>query len=436
VKLRQFVSVGLFLSFICSAPAQAPRKSTRPLPPSAFKLISIRVAGTKRYTPDQIKAATGLQLGQTVSEDDFKAVSRHLGETGAFSDVAYAFQYSSEGAKLDIQIADANQFVPARFDNFVWLTDQELLQKLQARVPLFNGELPVAGTLADQVADALQALVTEHNLQGKADYLRYAPQDGPITAFVFTIGGPAIHIRNVELVGAGAPELPLLQAAAKGLQGREYRRFMVRAYDEKDFLPIYLERGYLKATFADAQPKIVQDTPQETLVDVNVGVTPGLQYKMSELQLSGYKAFEAEKLRALIHLQLWRPANTIQLGRDLDEIKKLYGTRGYMAATIKPTPQFDDANSTVRYLLEFHEGDVYKMGDLEIQGLDTRTTARLVDAWKLRGGDVYDSSYPMQFVKEWIKELSRMGEWNVALHTTLEEKDKLVDVTIRFDPKR
>src|SRR5439155_12406113 len=104
--------------------------------------------------------------------------------------------------KLDIQIADANQFVPARFDNFVWLTDQELLQKLQARVPLVNGELPVAGTLADQVADALLALVTEHNLQGKAVYLRYAPHDGPITAFVYPVGGPAIHIRNVEFAGA------------------------------------------------------------------------------------------------------------------------------------------------------------------------------------------------------------------------------------------
>ena len=436
MKLRQFVSVGLFLSFISSAPAQAPRKSARPLPPSAFKLISIRVTGTKRYTPDQIKAATGLQLGQTVSEDDFKAVSRHLGETGAFSDVAYAFQYSSEGAKLDIQIADANQFVPARFDNFVWLTDQELLQKLQARVPLFNGELPVAGNLADQVSDALQSLVTERNLQGKADYLRYAPQDGPITAFVFTVGGPAIHIRNVEFTGAAAPELPLLQAAAKALQGRDYLRSVVRAYDDKDFLPIYLERGYLKAAFADAQPKIVQDTPQATLVDVSVGVTPGLQYKMTELQLLGYKAFEAEKLRALIHLQFEQPANIVQLGKDLDEIKKLYGTRGYMAAAIKPEPEFDDAHSTVRYLLEFHEGDVYKMGDLEIQGLDSRTTARMVDAWKLRGGDVFDSSYPMQFVKEWMKELSRMGEWNVTLHTTLEDKDKLVDVTRRFDPKR
>jgi outer membrane protein assembly factor BamA len=406
------------------------------LPPSAFKLVSIRVTGTKRYTPEQIKAATGLQMGQTVSEDDFKTVSRHLGETGAFSDVAYAFQYSSEGAKLELQLADATQFVPARFDNFIWLSDQELLQKLQARVALFNGELPVAGDLADQVADALQALVTERNLQGKADYLRYAPQDGPIAAFVYTVGGPAIHIRNVEFAGADAPALPLLQSAAKALQGREYLRSMVRVYDEKDFLPIYLERGYLKAAFADAQPKIVHETPEETIVDLSVGVTPGLQYRMSDLQLSGHKAFEAEKLRSLIHQQLGQPANTVQLGKDLDEIKKLYGTRGYMAASIKPEAEFDDAHSTVRYLLVFHEGDVYKMGDVEIQGLDSRTTARMVDAWKLRGGDVYDSSYPMQFVKEWMKELSRMGEWNVAMHTTVEEKDKLVDVTIRFDPKR
>jgi outer membrane protein assembly factor BamA len=406
------------------------------LPPSAFKLVSIRVTGTKRYTPEQIKAATGLQMGQTVSEDDFKTVSRHLGETGAFSDVAYAFQYSSEGAKLEFQLADATQFVPARFDNFIWLSDQELLQKLQARVPLFNGELPVAGDLPDQVADALQALVTERNLQGKADYLRYAPQDGPIAAFVYTVAGPAIHIRNVEFAGAVAPELPLLQSAAKGVQGREYLRSTIRVYADKDFLPVYLERGYLKAAFADAQPRTVQETPQETVVDISVGVTPGLQYRMSDLQLSGYKALEAEKLRGLIHQQLGQPGNTIQLGKDLDEIKKLYGTRGYMAAAIKPEPEFDDAHSTVRYLLEFHEGDVYKMGDVEIQGLDSRTTARMVDGWKLRGGDVYDSNYPGQFVKEWMKELSRMGEWNVAMHTTLEEKDKLVDVTIRFDPKR
>jgi outer membrane protein assembly factor BamA len=303
-------------------------------------------------------------------------------------------------------------------------------------VPLFNGELPVSGDLADQVADALQALVTERNLQGRADYLRYAPQDGPIAAFVYTVGGPAIHIRNVEFPGAAAPELPLLQSATKALQGRDYLRSVLRVSDEKDFLPIYLERGYLKAAFADAQPKLVQGTPEETVVDVSVGVTPGLQYRMSDLQLSGYKAFEAEKLRSLIHQQLGQPANTVQLGKDLDEIKKLYGTRGYMAASIKPELEFDDAHSTVRYVLKFHEGDVYKIGDVEIQGLDSRTTARMVDAWKLRGGDVYDSSYPLQFVKEWLKELSRMGEWNVAMHTTVEEKDKLVDVTIRFDPKR
>ena len=38
---------------------------------------------------------------------------------------------------------------------------------------------------------------------------------------------------------------------------------------------------------------------------------------------------------------------------------------------------------------QVHEGDVYHMGELEIQGLDARTTARLVEGWKLRGGDVF-----------------------------------------------
>ncbi len=143
--------------------AQAPRKLTpKDLPPSAFKLISIKTTGTKRYKSEEIIAATGLQIGQTVSEDDFKKAARLLGETGAFGDVLYSFQYSAEGTKLDLQVQDAERFVPARFDNLVWFSDQELLDQLHAQVPLFQGQLPVAGDLADQVSNALQALLILH----------------------------------------------------------------------------------------------------------------------------------------------------------------------------------------------------------------------------------------------------------------------------------
>ena len=161
-------------------------------------------------------------------------------------------------------------------------------------------------------------------------------------------------------------------------------------------------------------------------------VDPSRQYKTTEIEFSGYKAFPVEKLRELIHQQSGQPANAVQLANDLEGIKKLYGTRGYMAASIQPTPEMDDAQSTVKYLLQFHEGEVYKMGDLEIRGLDSSTTARLVERWKLLASDPYDSSYPQRFLDE-TRNLLPPGAWKIAQHESINEKDKTVDVTLRFD---
>ncbi len=415
---------------------QTPRKlTTKDLPPSAFRLIAIRVTGTKRYKPEDIIAASGLQLGQTVSEDDFKQAVRLLGETGAFGDLLYSFQYSPEGTKLELQVQDAEKFVPVRFDNLVWFSDQELLDKLHAQVPLFQQELPVSGSLADQVSDALQALLIGKNVQGQADYLRSAHEDGPIEAFIFRVTGPQIRIRNLSFSGAAPTELPLLEAAAKKMQGTDYLRSVLRVQAEKNFLPVYLERGYLNASFGDAQAKVIQDGAQDTVVDVTFAVDPGRQYKLTGIEISGNKSFPVEALRPLIRLQRDQPANGVELENDIEAMKNLYGTRGFMEASIRPEPEMDDAKSTVAYRLQISEGEVYNMGDLEIQGLDSRTTARLENAWTLRGGEPYDSSYPKKFLEQADKELSLMGGWITSLHESLDQKDKTVDVTLRFDPK-
>lgn len=416
--------------------AQTPRKpSPKELPPSTFKLVAIKTTGTKRYKSEEVIAASGLQIGQTVSEDDFKKAAQHLGETGAFGDVLYSFQYSPEGTKLELQVQDAEQFVPVRFDNLVWFSDQELLDQLHTQVPLFQGQLPVGGDLADEVSNALQGLLIAHNLQGRVDYLRAAPEDGPVEAFVFTVTGPQIHIRNVAFAGAGASELPLLEAATRKLQGVEFVRSILRAQEDKNLLPIYLERGYLKAKFGDAKAKVVQDSPQETLVDVTFPVDTGGQYKLTSLIIAGYKAFPAETLRALMRTQLGEPANAVLLDADIEAMKKLYGTRGYMAVGIRPEPEMDETNSTVRYVLHIQEGNVYAMGDLEFRGLDSRTTARLEEEWKLQGGETYDSSYPGRFLAQVDKEISLMGDFTPSVRESLNPKEKTVDVTLRFNPK-
>jgi len=404
--------------------------------PTSSKLISIKVTGSARYTPDQIIAATGLKLGQTVNDEDFKGVSQHLGETGAFSDVAYSFEFNAEGIRLALQVKDTNPFVPVRFENFVWLSDQELADKLHTREPLFQGQLPVGGNLADQLSETLQAIAIEHNLHGRVDYLRAGPQDGPIEAFEYSISGAPIIIRKVSFTGADEAELPLLTAAARRISGQDYSRSRLTLDAEKNFLPVFLQHGYLKASVGAPQPKVVEETADETQVDVTFPATPGLQYKLGSIQLSGNtNIFPPEKLRELIHLKPGEPANAVQADQDIEDLKKLYGTRGYMGVHIQPTPETHDTDSTVTYIFKFQEGSIYKMGDLEVRGLDSKATERMIAAWRLLPGQTYDSGYPKLFLDS-IAGQFPPDLWKIAVRETPEDQDKIVDVSLRFDAKR
>ena len=400
-----------------------------------FKLASIKATGSRRYTPEEIVAATGLQIGQAVTEDDFKTAVQHLGETGAFTDVRYSYKYSGEGATLELQLSDNSALVPVSFDNFVWFSDQELSKTLHQRVPLFQTQLPLTGDLPDQVSDALQAMLIERHVQGRADYLRAADLDGPVTAFVFSVTGQHILIRNVDFSGANPAELPALQQAARQLRGEEYLRSAVHTRARKDFLPIYQQRGYLKAEISAPQAKVVEESAQETTVDITFPVLPGPEYKFSSAQWSGNTVFPAEKLQALVQLKPGQPANAVQLEKDLKAAQELYGSRGYMAASIKPVPQMDEEHLTVAYRCQVQEGEVYKMGELEVRGVDNRAADRLSLAWKLRDGDVYDSGYPQRFLKESASSILNMNQWDTTVHETLDEKNKTVDVTLRFDPR-
>ena len=212
------------------------RKPAKPLPASAFKLIAIKVTGNNRYTPEEIIGATGLQVGQTAHEEDFKKASQQLGETGAFSDVAYTYQYSAQGTKLDLQVEDSNQFIPVRFDNFVWFSDDELTGLLRSRLALFEGRVPSAGNLADQVAQALKQILDDKKIFGEAEYLPAGALNGPITSYVYKVNLHPVVVRNMEFSGAAQAELPALEAAAKPLTGQDYLRSKMRVQEQLNLL--------------------------------------------------------------------------------------------------------------------------------------------------------------------------------------------------------
>jgi outer membrane protein assembly factor BamA len=397
------------------------------------KLISIIVTGTRRFTPEEITAASGLQIGASASEQDFQNAVAHLGESGLFSNVAYSYSYSPAGTKLELQLADTAHLVPVRFEDFVWFSDQELLQKLHEHLPLFKGEAPPQGTFADRISDVLQALLLEHSASAVVNYVREGKDNGPVEALVFRVDNVHIRVHGLNFPGASPADLPALNAALAPLVDNAYVRSNIRRYVDTRVRPIYLERGFVKATFADPQAKVVHEGEDETLVDVALPIEPGRQYKLSKIEWTGDKAFPADKLQSLVPLPPGEPVNAILLTSDLEKVRKLYGTLGYMAARVEPEPEFDEAAGTVAYRLKVSEGDVYHMGDLDIRGVDRKTADRLAQNWTLRPGDPYNQSYPNRFAHDSLKLLTSNLEWSVSVLEAVNDQDKTVDVTLRYN---
>lgn len=436
----------LFLALFCLPALGQGTPSQKPLaqmPASARQLIAIKVVGSKRFPEQAIAAATGLQMGVAVNDDDFKKAARRLGDMGVFTDIAYSFSYSPAGTKLELKVTDAAKFVPAHFEDFVWFSDEELRKRIQEHLPLYDGELPIFGRMADQVSDVLQAMLVENSIPGHVEFLRVGKQDGPVESINYHVNDVLIRIRNIEFTGASTEDVPALEAAGRKFADREYARSRLTQLVQHQLLPIYYERGYLKAQFGVPQTKVVKQPAAEseegprnqTVVDVVFAVTPGMQYKLKSLEWSGNHEFPTETLQKMVRAEPGQPANTVRLGDNLKDVQKLYGSRGFLTAAIKPEATFDDAAGSVAIRLDVTEGTVYHMGDLEFRGLDNSLTAKLRNAWKIRFGEVYDATYLSEYLPQAHKLLPPLLDWEVAPHVTANVRDKTVDVDLIYSVK-
>ncbi len=188
-----------------------------------------------------------------------------LGDSGAFSDVAFSFDYSAKGTKVEFQVKDSPELCARRGSKTSSGFQIEISPKSSMReFPSSMANSRSADNLVDQVSLALQAMLIEEKVEGRADYIRVGAEGGPTEAFDFSVTGRHITIRDVQFQGADPSLLPVLQTAAKELSGKEYARDAIRAAAEKNFLRFYFQRGYLKAALGDPEARVVKKDPEET----------------------------------------------------------------------------------------------------------------------------------------------------------------------------
>jgi outer membrane protein assembly factor BamA len=134
-------------------------------------------------------------------------------------------------------------------------------------------------------------------------------------------------------------------------------------------------------------------------------------------------------------LKISEPVNAVQLEQDLADVEKLYGPKGYLFARVYPSSTIEDAQHSVSYQLNVSEGDLYRMGDLLLDGLDSDATRKMVAQWQMKKGAPYDNSYLGKFFKLIYRDVGLRVPYDVVPMQSVDSQNKTVSVALHFVPK-
>jgi hemolysin activation/secretion protein len=333
-------------------------------------------------------------------------------------------------------VEDTARFLPCTFGNFVWFNPQELRDGLRSRVPLFDGYAPPGGGMLDLISAALVAMLEARGIHAQVQATPQGGMGGPVQGMQFQVMGVPMPVRKIEFTGAQKVGEALLQNAASPLLNKDYDASFIQGFSGGGVGAVYRQRGYLRAEFGDPAPRLLTGDSAPNAVAVTIPVTEGEQYRLKEIAWAGDSAIPYPELAKSLHVAIDGPLNAVQLEQDVLALLLLFHPKGYLLANAKSNVILDDASHSAVYQIQIRQGDVFRLGKLEIAGLDDARASSFERLSRLRPGDPYDATYWNTYLQEVGRKLPTMAPgWIVGNPVpTIHADTKTVDVRFTFHP--
>jgi outer membrane protein insertion porin family len=399
---------------------------------STFRLQNVRVVGSRRFKEGDLIDALGLKTGTMVDLDMLKKAADHLMATGVLSSLEYKYTPLSTGLQVEYTVTDGADFLPCRYDNIVWIEADELTRAVHEKVSLYDGSAPTTGELLDQISLAISEVLEKSGVVTQVRYELHTRGVGnPVDGISFVSDTIKPKIQEITLVGATLMTPAEKVESIKRLISDEYNATSVHDSLTDGLFFLYGNKGYLRVAVGEHQAKIVGD-PQQGMVALTVPVDEGAQYRWQSIQWTGNNAIATPELEKMVPV---KPGTIVDHGAFDAALGKVHGdykSKGYLAVKMQRTPHFNDQGHTVTYAIAVNEGDQFRMGTLQITGLDPVVITELQKKWKLQPGDPFDGSYLSTFLHDNSALINGHGRSKTLKSLQAPTPDKKVNVTLQF----
>ncbi|MGA7222508.1 MAG: POTRA domain-containing protein [Candidatus Acidiferrales bacterium] len=408
IPTHTFTLMMTFLLSLCvlaASPAPCLLANPQDPPAGTAHLDSVLITGSQRFTSAQIASAIGLHVGQEVNRDALQNAADKLAELGLFQNIQYRFSTIATGVKVTYEVADA-PLLPVTFDNFPWVTDEELAAGLKASGILFDGSAPAKGTILDAMSAALIRTLDQRGVHVHVIHEVITQPVENQTVQQFRVDDADLTVQSIEFNDALAKNDRAIQASLSDLVGKPYSRSRIELFEFEQVRPIYLEHSYLQVQFGPTVAQFASKSPDSLSgpLVISAPIIVGPAYRWGGVEWKGNSSIASPNLDQLVDLQPGSPAdgNTIEV--IWQRVRAAYGQAGFLDASLDHEPQFDEKTGHVIYRVTINEGPQYRMGNLVLTGLSLEGERRIRAGFPIASDAIFDKDMYEKFLASGIKQ--------------------------------
>jgi len=424
-------------------------------------IAGIDVRGNRRIPQDTIKARIFTRPGDIYDQASLERDFNSLWNTGYFEDIRFEREQTSKGWLIHVFVKERPTIREINYVGLSSISTSDVLDRFKEAKVSLSPESQYDPTKVKKAEVVIKQLLAEHGRQFAT--LRTEVRQIPPAAVGLTFvikEGPKVKVGKIRFEGNKNVNARLLRRAMKNLRpiGIPHSIFLenifTKTYDaaklEEDTERVreeYQNRGYFKVIVNEPKTEM-RDTGSSGFhfpliahkpgkaVDITLPIEEGDQYKLGSITFKNNKAIQnVTALRAQFPIKDGETFSRQKIAKGLENLRKAYGSLGYINFSPVPDTTTDDDKKTVSLTIDVDEGKQFFVRRIEFQGNTTTRDKVIRREVVLEEGQVYNQ----QLWELSLLRLNQLGYFeqikpddpNVT-ERHLNEQDGTVDLTLKL----
>jgi len=437
-------------------PQAAPPAVERP-PNDVIQDITFR--NLRRVSQDLLKNTIFTKVGDPYDEEAIDRDLIALWNTNRFNDIYSEREAGDKGWIIRFVVVERPVIRTFDFDGLKSVQKSEVLDRFKERKVGLSAESQYDPNKIQHARNVLAEFLAERGHQfATVDAELHQVPPSALTIVFKVDEGPKVKVNRITFEGNKVFNDRMLLRSMVNLHALGiphslfFESLIPKTFDaskldedQERLSGFYQDQGYFTAHVTGSTVKVVDtggghfrlplvwSNKQGKGANIDISLEEGRQYHLNSLKVEGMKFIKTDLLvRRALQMQDGDVFSTAKLRKGYEDLRKLYGTFGFMDFVEDPDPVAVPNTDKIDLTLTFDEGKQYFVRRIDFSGNTTTRDKVIRRELQIDEGDIYNTNL-------WdlsILRLNQLGYFETlkaeeATQVTKDTKTDTVDITLK-----